>query len=108
GDLFLRSVLVCLLQGQWDRGTDQFERSALGGGRHGDLVEGHLVEGDGVAGQGCHVFEQATEAVEPFAGGVEVVGGFVVGVGGSGRGGDRVVPLWRVFVGVGQRGQCMA
>jgi hypothetical protein len=32
-----------LLQGQWDRGVDEFEGSALGGGGYGKQVEAGLV-----------------------------------------------------------------
>jgi hypothetical protein len=59
----------------------------------------------GVTGQGGHVFEQATEAVQRLAVGVGVTAGFAVGGVGSGGGGDGVVPGWGVLVGVGQFGQ---
>jgi hypothetical protein len=36
-------VVFWLLQGQWDRGADEFEGAALGGGGDGEQVEAGLV-----------------------------------------------------------------
>lgn len=67
-----------------------------------------MAEGDGVAGQGGHVFEQTREAVQGLAGVVGVPTGLALGVGGSGGWGDGVVPGRWLFIGVGQLGQRMA
>src|ERR687884_827623 len=84
-------VVFWLRQGKRDRGVDQFEGPSLGRGRHSDLVEGGAADGDRVAGQGSHVLEQPTEAVQRLAVSVAVVAGFALGGGGSGGGGDGVV-----------------
>ena len=69
-------VVFCLLQAERDGGVDEVEGALLGGCGGGDLVEGGLAEGDGVAGEGGHVREQAAEAVQWGAGVVGAPGGF--------------------------------
>lgn len=74
-------VGLCLRrEGEWDGGVEELEGAVLGGGGKGDLVEGAVAEGDGVAGQGGQVVEQAAEAVQGAAVVVGVAGGFGVGV----------------------------
>ena len=95
-----------LLQGEWDRGVDEFEGSAPGGGGYCEQVEaGLVVAGDAyvVAGQGGEVAQQRGEA-----GCGQFVGGglgrcLVVGCVGALGGGDGVGGLGPVLVGERQR-----
>src|SRR5258708_600130 len=92
-----------LRQRERDRGTDQAEGRPLGGGglgEHRDLGAGGA-EADLVAGQRGQVGEQAAEAVVGGAILVVLPGGLGVGGCRAAGGGDRVVLLRRVLVGVG-------
>ena len=87
--------------GEWDRGVDEFEGAALGGGGVGEFVDFDVgvVIADSVAGEGPQVSEQITEAADRVAGRVVFGGGLGLGGCGALRGRDGVVALGGCFVG---------
>jgi hypothetical protein len=88
----LSGVGFCLCEGGRDGGAEELECAALAEGGKIDLVEGVVIEGDGIAGQGDQVADQAEEAVKLIAVGVDVMAGFAVvrGHGCGGRAGSRI------------------
>ena len=75
-------VAFWLLQGERDRGADEFEGVPLGAGRLGEHRDGDIGAGvpDLVAGQGGQVLEQAAEAAVGLPGRVVLAGR--LGLGG--------------------------
>src|SRR6266536_1653949 len=96
-------VVWCLREGERDGRAEEFEGAALGGGGCGEDVEVAVGEDGGVAGEGGEVVEQAAEAADGVVVGVGFGAGFGGGGVGSFRGGDGVVAVGWLLVGVGQR-----
>jgi len=86
----LAAVWLRLRDGERTRGAEQIEGPMLGCGRRADLVEGVVADGDGIAGQGAQVLEQAAEAAHGQVIGSGVAGTLAGVVCGAGGRGDRV------------------
>src|SRR5579871_2350521 len=103
---WMGGVAFWLLQGERDRGADEFEGVPLGAGRLGEHRDGDLGSGvaDLVAGEGGQVLDQAAEAAVGLPGRVVLAGGLGLGGRGAAGCGDGAGRGGRVLVGEGERG----